>query len=64
MFLFQMVGISVAPAILGLAQHTTADMENGLRMIFLVGVVSMVISLLLISTIPEVSMDMQKYNEK
>jgi MFS family permease len=64
MFFFQMVGISVAPAILGLAQNTAPDLESSLKAIFLVGAVAMVVSLLLISTIPEVSMDMETPDKK
>jgi hypothetical protein len=57
MFFFQMVGISVAPAILGLAQNSAADLESGLKAIFLVGAAAMVVSLLLITTIPEIAVD-------
>ena len=57
MFFFQMVGISVAPAILGIAQNTAPDLESSLKLVFLVGAVAMVLSLLLIITIPEVSVD-------
>ena len=57
MFFFQMVGLSVAPAIFGIAQNTASDLESGLKLVFLVGAVAMVLSLLLIITIPEVSMD-------
>jgi MFS family permease len=57
MFFFQMVGLSVAPAILGIAQNIVPDLERGLRAIFLVGAVAMMFSLLLITTVPEVSMD-------
>jgi MFS family permease len=56
-FFFQMVGIVVAPAILGLAQNSTPDLESGLKLVFLVGAVAMLIALLLIITIPEISMD-------
>jgi len=56
-FFFQMVGIAVAPAILGLAQNSVPDLESGLKMVFFVGAVTMAISLLLIVTIPEISMD-------
>jgi MFS family permease len=56
-FFFQMVGIAVAPAILGLAQNSAPDLVSGLKMVFLVGAVTMAISLLLIVTIPEISMD-------
>ena len=57
MFFFQMVGLSVAPAIFGIAQNTAPDLESGLKLVFLVGAVAMVLSLLLIISIPEVSMD-------
>jgi len=57
MFFFQMVGLSVAPAILGIAQNTAPDLESGLKLVFLVGAVAMVVSLLIIITIPEVSLD-------
>jgi len=56
-FFFQMVGIAVAPALLGLAQSNAPDLESGLNLVFLVGAVTMLISLLLITTIPEISMD-------
>jgi MFS family permease len=64
MFFFQMVGLSVAPAILGLAQNTTSDLGNGLKAVFLVGAVALILSLLLITTIPEVSMDGEKLDKK
>lgn len=57
MFFFQMVGISVAPAILGMAQNMGSDLESGLKLVFLVGAVTMAISTLIIITIPQVSMD-------
>jgi MFS family permease len=57
MFFFLMVGLSVAPSILGIAQNIAPDLESGLKSIFLVGAVAMLVSLLLIITIPEVSMD-------
>jgi MFS family permease len=56
-FFFQMVGLSVAPVILGLAQNTVPDLESGLKLVFLVGAIAMIVSLLLIITIPEVAMD-------
>jgi MFS family permease len=55
MFFFQMIGIIVAPAILGLAQRSDPSLEIGLKRVFLVGAVAMVGALLLILTIPEVS---------
>jgi MFS family permease len=56
-FFFQMVGISVAPSILGMAQHLAPDLESSLKMVFLVGAIAMSLATLLIFTIPEVSMD-------
>jgi MFS family permease len=56
-FFFQMIGISVAPALLGIAQNSASDLESGLKMVFLVGAITMLISLLIIRTIPEVSME-------
>ena len=56
-FFFQMVGIAVAPSILGLVQNSTPDLGSGLKLVFLVSAVAMLIALLLIITIPEVSMD-------
>jgi MFS family permease len=56
-FFFQMVGISVAPAILGLVQNIAPDIEAGLKLVFLVGAVAMLISLLIILTIPELPLD-------
>ena len=57
MFFFVMMGMAIAPAILGLAQNSVPDLEAGLKLVFLVGAVAMVVSLLMILTIPEVSMD-------
>jgi hypothetical protein len=56
-FFFQMIGIAVAPAVLGLAQNSAPDLESGLKLVFLTGAVAMSISLLLITTIPEISVD-------
>ena len=56
-FFFQMIGISVAPALLGLAQNSAPDLEGGLKMVFMMGAIAMLIALLLIITIPEMSMD-------
>jgi MFS family permease len=57
MFFFQMVGLSVAPPTFSIDQNTAPDLESGLQLVFLVGAEAMVLSLLLIITIPEVSMD-------
>jgi MFS family permease len=56
-FFFQMIGLVVAPSILGLAQNSAPDLESGLKLIFLLGAVAMMIALLMILTIPEISMD-------
>ena len=57
MFFFQMIGLSVGPAILGIAQNSAPDLERGLQLVFLVGAVAMAVALLIILTIPEVSVD-------
>lgn len=57
MYFFVMLGMAIAPAILGVAQNSVLDLEAGLRRVFLVGAVTMVVSFLLVLTIPEVSMD-------
>jgi MFS family permease len=57
MFFFVMMGMAIAPAILGLAQNSVPDLEAGLKLVFLVGAVAMAVSLLMILTIPKVSMD-------
>lgn len=56
-FFFVMMGMAIAPAILGLAQNSAADLEAGLKLIFLVGAIGMAVSLVMVLTIPEVSMD-------
>lgn len=56
-FFFQMVGIAVSPAILGFAQSSASDLESGLKLVFLVSAIALAVALLLISTIPEISLD-------
>ena len=58
-FFFVMMGMAIAPAILGLAQNSVADLEGGLKLVFLVGAITMISSLVLVLTIPEVSMDVE-----
>jgi MFS family permease len=58
-FFFQMIGLVVAPSILGLAQNSAPDLESGLKLVFLVGAVAMMIALLMILTIPEISMEVE-----
>lgn len=62
-YFFQMVGISVAPAILGLVQNSAPDMESGFKMIFLMGAAAMFLALLLILFIPEIPMNQETTNE-
>lgn len=57
MFFFVMMGMAIAPAILGLAQNSVPDLEAGLKRVFLVGAVTMVVSFLLVLTIPEVPLE-------
>lgn len=56
-FFFVMMGMAIAPAILGLAQNSAASLEAGLKLVFFVGAIGMVVSFLMVLTIPEVSMD-------
>jgi len=58
-FFVVMMGMAIAPAILGLAQNSAADLEAGLKLVFLVGAIGMVVSFLMVLTIPEVSMDVE-----
>jgi MFS family permease len=58
-FFVVMMGMAISPAILGLAQNTAATLEAGLKLVFMVGAVGMAISLLMVLTIPEVSMDVE-----
>jgi MFS family permease len=56
-FFFQMIGIAVSPAILGFAQSSAPALEGGLKLVFLVSAVALATALLLILTIPEISLD-------
>jgi MFS family permease len=60
LFFFQMVGIALAPTIMGLVQNSTPDLESGLRLVFLVCAVATMVSLVLVITIPEVSIDSEE----
>jgi hypothetical protein len=63
-FFFVMMGMAIAPAILGLAQNSVPDLEAGLKLVFLVGAVTMIISTIMVITIPEVSMDAEVADQK
>lgn len=56
-FFFQMVGLAVSPAILGFAQSSVPDTESGLKLVFFISAMAVAIALLLILTIPEISLD-------
>jgi MFS family permease len=57
---FQMVGIVVAPAVLGLVQNQAADLQSGMKLVFLVGALTMLAALVLIATIPHVSIEREE----
>lgn len=63
-FFFVMMGMAIAPAILGLAQNSAVDLEAGLKLVFLVGAIGMVVALIMVITIPEVSMDTEAPDQK
>jgi len=56
-FFFQMIGIAVSPAILGFAQNNASDLEGGLKLVFLFSAIALAVALLIILTIPEISLD-------
>jgi hypothetical protein len=63
-FFVVMMGMAISPAILGLAQNSAADLEAGLKLVFMVGAIDMAISFIMVLTIPEVSMDEEVADEK
>lgn len=62
-FFFQMLGIAVAPAILGLLLNNAPSLESGLKLVFLAGALTMLVALLMILTIPEISMEAEASEE-
>lgn len=58
-FFVVMMGMAIAPAILGFAQNSAADLEAGVKLIFMVGAIGMAVSFIMVLTIPEVSMDVE-----
>jgi MFS family permease len=64
MFFFQMLGLVVAPALLGLVQSSAPDLESGLKLVFLVGAITMLLALLVILTIPEASLEAEVPDHK
>lgn len=67
-FFFVMMGMAIAPAILGGVmngvQATTGSLEAGLKMIFLVGAITMAVAFLMIITIPEINIDVEAEDKK
>ena len=63
-FFFQMVGIAVSPALLGFAQNSVPDLESGLKLVFLVSAIALAIALLLILTIPEISLEAESHENE
>lgn len=62
-FFFVMMGMAIAPAILGGImngiQTSTGSLEQALQTVFLVGAITMAISFLMIVTIPEINIDVE-----
>ena len=56
-YFFQMVGMAAAPAFIGLAQNSAPDLESGLKLVFLIGAACALASLILVFTIPALSME-------
>ena len=52
-----MIGVSIAPTNLGFAQNSAATLESGLNLEYLVSAFAMGISLLLIFTLPELTVE-------
>lgn len=67
-FFFVMMGMAIAPAILGGVmngvQASTGSLETALKTVFLIGAVTMAISFLMIITIPEIDMDVEVQDKK
>jgi len=47
-----------------MAQNSVPELEAGLKLVFLVGAVTILVSFLMILTIPEVSMDLEVADQK
>lgn len=62
-FFFQMVGLVVAPSILGLAQANAPTLESGLKLVFLIGAAALAVAFLLILTIPQISIGAENVEE-
>jgi MFS family permease len=68
MFFFVMMGMAIAPAILGGimngVQASSGSLESALRTVFLVGAITMAVSFLLITTIPEINIDVEAADKR
>jgi len=63
-FFFHMIGIAVSPALLGFAQNSVPDLESGLKLVFLVSAIALAVALLLILTIPEISLEVESHENE
>ncbi|MEJ5200039.1 MAG: hypothetical protein WHX53_14045, partial [Anaerolineae bacterium] len=67
-YFFVMMGMAIAPAILGGVQNavqaSTGSLEAALKAVFLVGAVTMAVSFLMIVTIPEINIDVEAQDKK
>jgi MFS family permease len=57
LFFFQMVGIAVAPSIMGLFQNNAPDFVSGLKAVFLVSAIATGLAFLLILGIPAINIE-------
>ncbi len=57
LFFFQMIGIAIAPSILGLIQNSSVDFVTGLKMVFLASAIATGLAFILILSNPSVSID-------
>ncbi len=60
-YFFQMLGIAVAPPLLGLIQKSSANLAGGLKLIFLAGGAAAALATLIVLTLPDLRMDMEKH---
>ncbi len=67
-FFFVMMGMAIAPAILGGVmngvQASTGSLETALKTVFLIGAITMAVSFIMILTIPEIDMDAEVQDKK
>jgi MFS family permease len=64
LFFIVLLGMAISPAILGLAQNSGADLEAGLKSVFLVGAIGVMVSFFMILTIPEIPIDIEVKDER